>query len=100
MDASGEKKEKQKERMNERMGKAKLKENTELYMDMQTGELGLQNPESDTEWEMSKPTSTEKVAYYCAEKGEWNGVPCAQYHPPITPGTSTRRDYRKHYTTQ
>ena len=42
--------------------RAKLKENAELYMDVQTGELSLKNPESDTEWEMYKPTSAEKVA--------------------------------------
>ena len=42
-------------------------------MDMQTGELSLQNPDSDTEGEMSKSTSAEKVSYYCAEKREWNG---------------------------
>ena len=44
MDASGETQRKEKDRMDERMGKAKLGENTEPYMDMQTGEISLQNP--------------------------------------------------------
>ena len=42
-------------------------------MDMGTGEIGLQNPDSDTEWETFKSTSTEKAAYFCASKNEWNG---------------------------
>ena len=42
-------------------------------MDMNTGKISLQNPGSDTEWEMSKSMSTEKISYYCAEKDEWDG---------------------------
>ena len=38
-------------------------------MDVQTGELSLKNPESDTEWEMYKSTPTEKESYYCGKKG-------------------------------
>ena len=70
MDASGDTKKKRKRSEGENEWEmAQLKENTELHMDMQTGELSLQNPESDTERETSKSTSTGKVAYYCAEKG-------------------------------
>ena len=62
------------------MGKAKLKENTELYMDVQTGELILKNPEPDKECEMYKSTYSEKVAYYCEKKGEWGEITCALYN--------------------
>ena len=48
--------------------KVKLKENTDLYMEVETGELILKNPESDTEWEMYKSTSTDKVSYYCEKR--------------------------------
>ena len=43
--------------------RAKLKGDTELYMDVETGELSLENPESDNEWEMSKSTSAGKGSY-------------------------------------
>ena len=57
----------------QRWGKVKLKEDAELYMDVQTGELSIKNPEPDMEWAMYKSTSTDKVAYYCERKGEWQG---------------------------
>ena len=51
-------------------------------MDVQTGELSLKNPESDTEWEMYKSTPTEKESYYCGKKGGGDGIknhaPCAK----------------------
>ena len=53
--------------------KVKLKEDTELYMTAQTGELSLENPEPDMEWETYTSTSTNKVAYYCGQKKEWHG---------------------------
>ena len=56
-----------------RWEKVKLKEDTELYMDVQTGVLSLKNPEPGMEWEMYKSTSKDKVAYYCERKGEWQG---------------------------
>ena len=61
------------ENKKKRRGKAKLKENTELYMGAHTGELSLKNPESDTEWGMCKSTSTANVSYNCERKGERNG---------------------------
>ena len=48
--------------------KVKLKEDTELYMTAQTGELSLENPEPDMEWETYKSTSANKAAYYCEQK--------------------------------
>ena len=42
----------------------KLKENTELYMNAQTGELSLVNLKRDTEWEAYKSITTGKIAYY------------------------------------
>ena len=58
----------------------KLGENAALYMDVQTGELSLKNPVSDTECEMYKSTSAEKVAYYCEKKGGGvkNHAPCTK----------------------
>ena len=50
-----------------------LKEETALYMEMETGELSLKNPEAEEDWEMYKSTTTEKVAYFCQQNGEWNG---------------------------
>ena len=60
--------------------RAKLEENAELYADVQTGELSLTNPESGTECEMYKSTSTGKVSYYCAKKEEWNEKSRAMYN--------------------
>ena len=75
MDSTGgtKRRSKKKERKASVWEKVKLKENTDLYMDMPTGELSLQNPDSCREWEVSKSTSPEKVSYYCAEKRESNG---------------------------
>ena len=53
--------------------KVTLKEETVLYMEMETGELSLKNPEAEEYWEMYKSTTTEKVAYFCQQNGEWNG---------------------------
>ena len=53
--------------------KVALKEETVLYMGIETGELILKNPEADADWEMYKSTTTEKLAYFCQQNGEWNG---------------------------
>ena len=53
--------------------KVKLKEDTELYMNAQAGELSLENQQPDMEWETYKSTSANKVAYYCEQKKEWHG---------------------------
>ena len=47
-----------------RWEKVMLKENTELYMNVQTGELSLVNPTRDTEWETYKSSTTGKTSYY------------------------------------
>ena len=45
-------------------GKAKLKKNTEFYMDMPTGKMGLRNPDAGADWELFQSTSTEKASYF------------------------------------
>ena len=52
-------------------GKAKLKKNTEFYMDMPTGKMGLRNPDAGADWELFQSTSTEKASYFWAAKNEW-----------------------------
>ena len=101
MDETGgtKRKSKRRERKTHAWEKVEMKEDTEQYMDMQTGALSLQNPESESDWEMFKPTYTGKVAYYCAEKRGRNGVPCAQYYPPVISGTWAHRDCRQNCTT-
>ena len=59
--------------MEKKWGKVTLKEETMLYMEMETGELSLKNPEVEEEWEMYKSTTAEKVAYYCEQNGARNG---------------------------
>ena len=61
------------QKMEKRRERVTLKEETVLYMEMETGELSLRNPEVAEEWEMYKSTTTEKVAYYFKQNGEWNG---------------------------
>ena len=59
--------------MEKKWERVTLKEETVLYMEIETGELSLKNPEADEDWEMYKSTTTEKVAYFCQQNGEWNG---------------------------
>ena len=53
--------------------KVKFKEDAELYMDVQTGELRSENPDSEKEWGAYKSTTADKTAYYCMERKEWKG---------------------------
>ena len=61
------------QRMEKKWERVTLKEETVLYMEIETGELSLKNPEADEDWEMYKSTTTEKVAYFCQQNGERNG---------------------------
>ena len=59
--------------MEKKWERVTFKEETVLYMEMETGELSLKNPDAEEDWEMYKSTTSEKVGCFCQQNGEWDG---------------------------